>query len=90
MLEMKNEILRENLSYLIKSYGFDATYNLCFQLEADNNNNISNYLPTLLSLSTQYYHRCRWIYDVQSNTTTDTWASVLANQKSKNEPYEDS
>jgi len=63
---MKNEILRENLSHLIKSYGFDATYNLCFQLEVDNN--MYNYLPILLSLPTQYYHRCRWIYDVQSNT----------------------
>jgi len=68
---MKNEILRENLSHLIKNYGFDATYHLCFQLEADNNN-LSNYLPTLLSLPTQYYHRCRWIYDVQSNTMIDT------------------
>jgi hypothetical protein len=29
---MKNEILKE---HLIKSYGFDATFNLCFQLEAD-------------------------------------------------------
>lgn len=71
---MRNEILRENLRHLIKSYGFDATYHLCFQMEADNNN-ISNYLPTLLSLSTQFYHRCRWIYDVQTNTMIDTWAS---------------
>jgi hypothetical protein len=42
-------------------------------MEADNNH-ISNYLPTLLSLPAQYYHRCRWIYDVQKNTMIDTWA----------------
>jgi len=72
---MKNEILRENLQHLIKSYGFDATYHLCFQMEADENN-LSHYLPTLLSLPAQYYHRCRWIYDVQTNTMIDTWASL--------------
>ena len=59
---MRNEILRENLRHLIKSYGFDATYHLCFQLEREAN--VNYYLPTLLSLTTQYYHRCRWIYDV--------------------------
>ncbi len=70
---MKNEILRENLRHLIKSYGFDATYHLCFQLEVENK--ATAYLPTLLSLTTQFYHRYRWIYDVQSNTTVDTLAT---------------
>jgi hypothetical protein len=78
---MKNEILRENLSYLIKNYGFDATYNLCFQMETEMDN--LSYLPTLLSLTTQYYHRCRWIYDAQTNIIIDTWAPVLASIERK-------
>lgn len=78
---MKNEILRENLRHLIKSYGFDATYHLCFQLEAENMATIA-YLPTLLSLTTQYYHRFRWIYNVDSGVMVDTWKPIL--NKSKN------
>jgi len=77
---MKNEILRENLRHLIKSYGFDATYHLCLQLEQERNN-LPAYLPTLLSLTTQYYHRCRWIYDVDKNTMVDTWKPILNEDK---------
>ncbi len=78
---MKNEILRENLRHLIKTYGFDATYNLCFELEREDNR---LYLPTLLSLTTQYYHRCRWVYDAPSGNLIDTWApltSLLENRE---------
>lgn len=78
---MKNEILRENLRHLIKSYGFDATYHLCFQLEAENMATTTAYLPTLLSLTTQYYHRFRWIYDVASGVMVDTWKPILKDKK---------
>ncbi len=72
---MKNEILKENLRHLIKNYGMDNTLSLCFELEKEGNN---SYLPTLLSLTTQYYHRCRWIYDAPSGNLIDTWAPLTS------------
>lgn len=73
---MKNEILRENLNHLIKNYGFDVTYHLCWQLESEGCGSVS-YIPTLLSLTTQYFHRSRWIYDAVERKMLDTWAPIL-------------
>ncbi len=81
---MKDEILRENLRGLIKHYGFDATYNLCLQLEMEQNN-LPKFIPILLSLTTQFYHRSRWIFDAQTGETIDTWAGLLKKKNTENQ-----
>ena len=68
-----NDILKSNLIDLIKDYGFDATYNICIRIPESNHDVIS----TLLSLTTQYMHHCRWTYDVETREIIDTWKPIL-------------